>query len=281
MKNIIFLFALLAGQLNAQETAIREVVDHMFQAMYDRDTATLRTLFIPAADMYTYKYDSNGNPWAKGETLNDFIRGVSQIGDAEFHEYLQEWHIAVDEGVASVWTPYEFYFEGKFSHCGVNSFELLNVQGQWKISQITDTRRREKCVRADDEITLLHQIMDDWHRAAATANEDAFFGRMTDQCIYIGTDPTERWVRDELREWSKKYFDRESAWDFKPVERHIQIHPDGKTAWLDELLDTWMGKCRSSAMLIKWEGEWYLHYYHLSIAVPNDKVNDYLKLLQP
>ena len=48
--------------------------------------------------------------------------------------------------------------------------------------------------------------MNAWHKAAATADEDTFFGSMTADAIYIGTDATERWLRDELKEWSKEYF---------------------------------------------------------------------------
>jgi hypothetical protein len=44
-----------------------------------------------------------------------------------------------------VWTPYRFIFNGKFSHCGVNSFTLVKLNGEWKINYVIDTRRKEKC----------------------------------------------------------------------------------------------------------------------------------------
>jgi hypothetical protein len=103
---------------------------------------------------------------------------------------------------------------------------------------------------------------------------------MTPEAVYIGTDPTERWLREELRTWSAKYFARESAWAFKPVSRNITFGPDGAIAWVDELLDTWMGKCRSTGVLQRKDGQWKLSYYHLSIAVPNDKVDAYLDLFK-
>jgi hypothetical protein len=103
---------------------------------------------------------------------------------------------------------------------------------------------------------------------------------MTPDAVYIGTDPAERWMRDELRAWSEKYFARESAWDFKPISRNVTFGQDGAIAWIDELLDTWMGQCRSTGILQRKDGKWKLAYYHLSIAVPNDKVDGYLGLLK-
>lgn len=263
----------------SQENEIRAVIEKMFQSMYKGDTATLRTCFIPGASFMTFGYDSKGNPRAKGDSLNDFLRGVGMTGPANMEERLTQWQCLMDDGLASVWTPYEFYFEGKFSHCGVNSFQLMQVQQEWKITMISDTRRRGDCIQDQPTRMVIDSILNEWHHAAAIADEEAFFGRMTVDGIYIGTDATERWLRDELREWSRKYFERETAWAFTPLSRNITIAPGGHLAWFDELLDTWMGTCRSTGILLLEEGEWKIRHYHLSIAVPNEKIDGYRSLI--
>ena len=227
----------------------------------------------------TYSFDSRGNPRAKGEALADFLRGVAIMGEADMEERLTGWQCLVDDGIASVWTPYEFYFEKKFSHCGVNSFQLMNVQGKWKITMITDTRRKTACLSDRDQIMTIDSLLNQWHHAAAVADEAAFFGGMTEEAIYIGTDATERWLRDELKEWSKEFFNRETAWAFKPLSRNTTIGPGGQIAWMDELLDTWMGTCRSTGILQRIDGEWKIIYYHLSVALPNDKMDGYRILI--
>lgn len=136
-----------------------------------------------------------------------------------------------------------------------------------------------KKLNSQQETKTINTLLDAWHNAAATADEDTFFNTFTHNSIYIGTDPGEHWKASELKEWSKKYFERESAWDFKPYDRHIFFSKDGKTAWFDELLKTWMGTCRGSGVLEYHNGEWKLAHYHLAIAVPNDKTQDYIKLL--
>ncbi|MGB0523446.1 MAG: nuclear transport factor 2 family protein [Flammeovirgaceae bacterium] len=131
--------------------------------------------------------------------------------------------------------------------------------------------------KAEQEINT---FMDAWHKAAATADSEGFFGRMADDCIYIGTDKTERWLRDELKEWSKKYFARDKAWDFKPIERKVYFNKKKDYAWFNETLDTWMGVCRSSGVLQKDKKKgWLLKHYHLSVTIDNELIQGFLSLI--
>lgn len=280
MKSICFLLLLMSTQVQSQDSEIRAVIDKMFASMVSADTAALRTCFIPGARLLTYSYDAAGNPRSSLDDLQEMIHAIGNMGPADFEEKLTGWQCLTDEGMASVWTPYEFYFEKKFSHCGVNQFQLINIHGQWKITQITDTRRRKNCIDESILVQQLDSMINLWHHAAAVADEVAFFGFMRKDGIYIGTDPTERWLRDELRTWSEKFFDRESAWKFTPVSRNISIGPGSHLAWFDEILDTWMGPCRSTGILVKEESQWKLVHYHLSMAIPNDAVDSYLKMLK-
>ena len=90
---------------------------------------------------------------------------------------------------------------------------------------------------------------------------------------------SERWNREEMRVWAKPYFDRGTAWSFTAKSRNISISKDGDIAWADEVLDTWMGDCRSTAILVKKDQDWKIKYFHVAIAVPNDAVDGYLKLI--
>ncbi len=129
-------------------------------------------------------------------------------------------------------------------------------------------------------IREINTFVDAWHHAAAVADEDTFFGSMDADALYIGTDASERWLRDELKVWSKKYFDRESAWSFTPLKRHIYWSDDRQYVWFDETLATQMDVCRGSGVLQRHGAVWRFKQYVLSIAVPNEVVKDYLKLLK-
>ena len=126
----------------------------------------------------------------------------------------------------------------------------------------------------------LNHLIDKWHKAAADANAVTFFGLMSDDCIYIGTDASERWVKKEFYQFAKPHFDKGEAWEFDPIERNVYFSENGKFAWFEELLDTWMGVCRGSGVLKKTSDGWKICHYHLSIAVPNDKIDEYLELIK-
>ncbi|MEN0065897.1 MAG: nuclear transport factor 2 family protein [Myxococcota bacterium] len=117
----------------------------------------------------------------------------------------------------------------------------------------------------------IDRVLDDLHRAASEADAAAYFGRFTDDAVFIGTDPTERWTIEEFRLWAAPRFEGESAWTYVPVERHVSIAPKGRVAWFDEMLDhARYGRVRGSGALVRMGKEWKVSQYVLSFAVPND-----------
>ncbi|APG60961.1 nuclear transport factor 2 family protein [Christiangramia salexigens] len=113
-----------------------------------------------------------------------------------------------------------------------------------------------------------------WHKAAGEANFEEYFSLMTDDAVFIGTDATENWKISEFKQFSKPYFDAGKAWDFTAIERNIYLIENRRFAWFDELLDTHMGICRGSGVMRKENGKWKVQHYVLSIAIPNDNVDE-------
>lgn len=127
--------------------------------------------------------------------------------------------------------------------------------------------------------TAIANVLDNWHRAAAGAKFDTYFGLMTEDAIFIGTDATENWNMTQFKAFAKPYFDQGRGWDFKSVERNIYFAADGKTAWFDELLDTWMKLARGSGVMIKQkDGNWKIAHYVLSMTIPNDNSVEVIKI---
>jgi len=124
----------------------------------------------------------------------------------------------------------------------------------------------------------INSVLNNWHKAAADANAKLYFEALTEDAIFIGTDATENWNKKEFEAFAKPYFDKGKAWDFKPLERHIYLSKDQKTAWFDELLDTWMKVCRGSGVMVKVGNEWKIQHYVLSMTVPNDNTNEVIKI---
>ncbi len=124
----------------------------------------------------------------------------------------------------------------------------------------------------------VEEVIDQWHAAAAKADFNTYFTLMDSASVFIGTDATERWNKEEFMRYAKPHFDKGKAWDFTSLERFVDFSEDGKTAWIDELLDTQMKICRGSGVLVKKNGKWLIKQYVLSMTVPNDLVDKIVPL---
>lgn len=130
----------------------------------------------------------------------------------------------------------------------------------------------------EKEKESISTVLDAWHQAAADANFEAYFSRMTDDGVFIGTDAMENWQNSEFKEFSKPYFDKGKAWSFTALQRNIYVNEAMDMAWFDELLDTQMKLCRGSGVLRKTDKGWKIAHYVLSIAVPNENVDAVVSL---
>jgi ketosteroid isomerase-like protein len=136
-------------------------------------------------------------------------------------------------------------------------------------------------LKESDEKEEVNRTLDAWHKAAAEANFDQYFGMMDDDAIFIGTDPTENWNKKAFQAYAKPHFDKGKAWSFRAIERHVYFDSSGKLAWFDELLNTQMKICRGSGVLVKVGKEWKIKHYVLSMTIPNDNTNEVVKIIAP
>ncbi len=134
-----------------------------------------------------------------------------------------------------------------------------------------------------DNKNQINDILNQWHKDVADSNFEAYFDKMTANSVFIGTDAGEVWNKQEFEAFAKPYFDKKETWNFTPLDRNIYFSSDQKIAWFDEILDTWMGICRGSGVLIKDNNNWKIAHYVLSVTIPNEdmkivistkKVND-------
>ena len=196
-------FCTLNAQTSEERAAVLRPVNILFDAMRAGDSASIRQVFTKDAVLKTVITHPDGTTNLRSTQLEDFLRSVGTPHDAIFDERIWNYDLRLDGNLASVWTEYSFFIGEQLSHCGVNAFQLIRNQKEWIIFHITDTRRRSDCrTVTPDVVAEIDTLLDRWHRAAATADEDVFFGSMTPDGVYLGTDPTERWLRDEMAEWA-------------------------------------------------------------------------------
>ncbi len=121
------------------------------------------------------------------------------------------------------------------------------------------------------------ETLDAWHAAAASGDAVAYFGRMTADAVFLGTDDTERWVGDGFRAFAEPYFDGVEAWTYTPIERHVEVR--GDVAWFDErLVSASYGPCRGTGVLVReGGGPWRVAHYSLTIPIPNAIAKDVVR----
>lgn len=128
------------------------------------------------------------------------------------------------------------------------------------------------------ETANINILLDNWHKAAAEAKFDVYFGYLSEESIFIGTDATENWNKKQFMNFAKPYFDKGKAWNFTVIERNVYFDKSGKMAWFDELLNTQMKICRGSGVAVKEGKQWKIKHYVLSMTVPNENINEVIKV---
>jgi hypothetical protein len=113
--------------------------------MKARDTAMARSVFDSSA-MLSRAVTRNGEARVQLTPVSGFLEALSHATEP-WNERMFAPEVRIDGSLATVWTEYDFSLGDKFSHCGVDAFQLLKTSAGWKIVALADTARREGCVR--------------------------------------------------------------------------------------------------------------------------------------
>ena len=149
MKPILIMLTMVAFSMSliaqSPEDSVKAAVNKLFEGMKDANASMVAEAFADSAILQTFSRDTEGKIVIRNEQVRDFSEFVSKQKKGSLDEQITFETVKIDGPLAIAWTPYKFYFDGKFSHCGVNSFQLVRLNGQWKIQYLLDTRRREGC----------------------------------------------------------------------------------------------------------------------------------------
>lgn len=151
MKRIFFIAFLLINMTAFAQTekttnTPKKLVVDFFEAFHAQDTIKLKSFALDGIKMQSVSMDAEGNTKLSSDDYSKFLKSIASIpADASFEEKLHEFRVEENGLLATVTTPYSFYFNENFTHCGVNSFQLVKFNGEWKITSLTDTRTKKNC----------------------------------------------------------------------------------------------------------------------------------------
>jgi hypothetical protein len=146
MKTLLLILACLPAfaQSSQDEAAVKSTVNRLFEGMQKADSTILKPLFTPTARLQTV-VNKQGEIAVNDDGIGKFISSIGKAKAGTLDERLASMEIKIDGELATAWTPYVFYRQDQKSHCGVNAFTLVKMNGSWKIQTIIDTRRKDNC----------------------------------------------------------------------------------------------------------------------------------------
>lgn len=133
--------------------------------------------------------------------------------------------------------------------------------------------------RASETQSIAREL-DDFHDAAAHADETRYFAHFAPSGVFLGTDATERWDVPAFRAYAHPFFAKGKGWTYKVVRRSVDFAKSGDVAWFDEeLLGERAGPCRGSGVLVRDGGRWLVAQYNLAFTIPNAKFDALREML--
>ncbi|HEX4877127.1 MAG TPA: nuclear transport factor 2 family protein [Chitinophagaceae bacterium] len=138
-------FTVNISHAQTAEDSVKQVIQQLFTGMREADTSLIRKCFADSMIMQTISKNKEGQLIIRNESPVNFIDFIAKEAKGNADERIKFDVVKTDGPLAIAWTPYTFYYKGQFSHCGVNSFQLIRFNGNWKIQYLIDTRRRQGC----------------------------------------------------------------------------------------------------------------------------------------
>lgn len=128
------------------------LIRRLFDGVLESDTAAIRDAFAPGFPGLVSAFrGQDGVARVNFTAMDEWLAGLGRTAAGSLEEKYTVARTHVDDGLVTVVTPYGFYFNGNFSHCGVDVFLVAETEAGWKIVGLADTRRRQDCEDWIDE----------------------------------------------------------------------------------------------------------------------------------
>ncbi|TAI49021.1 nuclear transport factor 2 family protein [Flagellimonas allohymeniacidonis] len=146
----LFTISIYAQGPNAdgmEKQAVEETIRTFFDGFHKQDSTIIKNVVDNSIVLQTTGRNKEGKTMYRTSEFSKFLESIVSIPDSiGFEEKLTSFSIQVDRTMANAWVGYEFWLNGNFSHCGINSFQLINFDGTWKIIYLIDTRGKAGCL---------------------------------------------------------------------------------------------------------------------------------------
>lgn len=137
-----------AAQEMGEKEAVLALMDKAFAAVTSQDADDWRAIQLAEGTTLSFRADPAGPPGKQLFRMRSNEVAVAGMSGTD-HEYIERWTgeptVLIRGPIAVVWGEYDFHLDGEFLHCGVDSADLVKIDGEWKIANFMWTVERENC----------------------------------------------------------------------------------------------------------------------------------------
>lgn len=150
-KSLLLAFVLLSSlplfSQNYQKDSVQiaEIIHSVFDGMRESDTSKMAPYMHSNVKMQSLNVGENNNKISQLNGAQGWLNAVANNEGTVWDEQIDNLRINSDGAVATAWMDYKFYLGDQLSHCGINSFQFIKIDGKWKIIYIIDSRKKKKC----------------------------------------------------------------------------------------------------------------------------------------
>ena len=147
----------LGGQANTEESereAILALMERAFDAVGSRNPDDMRAIQLAEGTSLSFRPHPNGEAGQlemRMATNEALVASDMDDGRELLERWIGEPTVMVRGPIAAVWGEYEFWIDGAFAHCGVDSVAVAKVDGEWKIVNWLWTVETEHCPTAPQQ----------------------------------------------------------------------------------------------------------------------------------
>jgi len=139
LHSIAIVMAVLIGAVtlpaqisNTEKDAVVKAVQVFFDTMTARDVEGARAILQPQGRFHAMSM-RDGKPDVRAFSNEEYF-AILQASKQKMRERTWNAEVSVNGLIATFRAPYDFWIDGKLSHCGVDAFDLIKTEDGWKIA---------------------------------------------------------------------------------------------------------------------------------------------------
>jgi hypothetical protein len=120
------------GQPSTEREAVLAVVQAFFDTMSANDVEGARKVLQPQGRFHAMRM-RDGKPDVRAFSNEEYFADL-KASQRKMRERIWNPEVRISGLIATVWAPYDFWIDGKFSHCGIDAFDLIKTEEGWKLA---------------------------------------------------------------------------------------------------------------------------------------------------